>query len=102
MGHLAIDEYLLDTLMRELVGGDKKPSAFLVYLQLWKRSHGGRIARVQASHQSLAAATGLSKSAVQDAVKVLSRRRLIKSIRASRTSAPLYDVQRPWGRGNKG
>ena len=102
MGQVGVDDYILDALMRELVGDDKKPSAFLVYLQLWRRSHGGRIGRVQASHQSLAAATGLSKSAVQDAIKVLSRRNLIKSIRASRTSAPLYDVHRPWGRGNKG
>ena len=102
MGHVEIDEHILDTLMRELVGIDKKPSAFLVYLQLWRRSHGGRLGRVQASHQSLASATGLSKSAVQEAIKILSLRKLIKSIRASRTSAPLYDVYRPWGRGNKG
>ncbi|MBI3858247.1 MAG: hypothetical protein HY293_21400, partial [Planctomycetes bacterium] len=50
---------------------------------------------------SLASGTGLSKSAVQDAVKVLVRRKLIRSIRASRTGAPFYDVRRPWGGGSK-
>lgn len=99
MTRIGVDAYILDTLMSELVGREKKPSAFLVYLHLWRRSRGGRIEGVQASHQAVARATGLSKSAVQDAVKVLSRRRLIGSIRASRTSAPRYDVRRPWGRG---
>lgn len=99
MHRVGVDAYVLDTLMRELVGRDKMPSAFLVYLHLWRRSRGGRIEWVQASHQAVARATGLSKSAVQDAIKVLARRKLIRSIRASRTSAPQYDVRRPWGRG---
>lgn len=101
MARIGVDTYVLDTLMRELVGGDKKPSAFLVYLHLWRRSRGGRTSWVQASHQAVARATGLSRSAVQDAIKVLSRRKLIRSIRASPTSAPRYDVKRPWGRGQK-
>jgi DNA-binding MarR family transcriptional regulator len=99
MIRIGVDVYVLDTLMRELVGNDKKPSAFLVYLHLWRRSRGGEVAWVQASHQQVARATGLSKSAVQDAIKVLSRRKLIRSVRATRTSAPKYDVRRPWGRG---
>ena len=99
MTRIGVDAYVLDTLMRELVGHDKKPSAFLVYLHLWRRSRGGQIDGVQASHQAVARATGLSRSAVQDAIKVLARRKLIRSIRTSRTSAPMYDVRRPWGRG---
>lgn len=101
MDRVGIDSYILDSLMRELVGHDRKPSAFLVYLHLWRRSRGGRDAGVPASHQSVARGTGLSKSAVQDAIKVLSRRKLIRSIRASRTGIPRYDVRRPWGRGTR-
>lgn len=99
MERVGVDAYVLDTLMKELVGQDRKPSAFLVYLHLWRRSRGGRIAWVAASHQTVARGTGLSKSAVQDGLKVLVRRKLIRSIRASRTGVPMYDVRRPWGRG---
>ena len=31
---IALDSYVLDVLMRDLVGHDKKPSAFIVYLYL--------------------------------------------------------------------
>ena len=101
MQRVDVDSYILDTLMRELVGHDKKPSAFLVYLHLWRRSRGGRESWIPASHQSVARETGLSRSAVQDAIKVLSRRKLIRSIRSSRTGIPRYDVRRPWGRGTR-
>jgi len=99
MDRVGVDAYVLDALMKELVGREKKPSAFLVYLHLWRRSRGGKIAGVAASLQALASGTGLSKSAVQDGIKVLVRRKLIRSIRASRTGVPKYDVRRPWGRG---
>jgi hypothetical protein len=99
MKRVAVDVYVLDILMRELVGRDKKPSAFLVYLHLWRRSLGGSLPRVPASHQSVAGATGLSKSAVQAAVKVLLKRKLIRTVRRSRTGVPRYDVRRPWGGG---
>jgi hypothetical protein len=99
MRRVEVDAYVLDSLMRELVGRDKKPSAFLVYLHLWRRSAGGTIARIPASHQSVAGATGLSRSAVQAAVKVLLERRLIRATRRSRTGVPRYDVRRPWGGG---
>ena len=99
MDRVGVDGYVLDALMKELVGREKKPSAFLVYLHLWHRSRGGRIAGVAASLQSLASGTGLSKSAVQDGIKVLVRQRLLRSHRSSRTGVPRYDVRRPWGRG---
>jgi len=99
MDRVGVDAYVLDALMKELVGREKKPSAFLVYLRLWRRSRGGRIEWVPASLQAVADGTGLSKSAVQDGIKVLVRRKLIRSIRASRTGVPRYDVRRPWGRG---
>ena len=67
---IAIDGYVIDSLMRDLVAHDKKPSAFLVYLYLWRRTLGEERATVHQSHQQLADATGLSKSAVQAAIRV--------------------------------
>ena len=102
MDRVGVDAYVLDALMKELVGREKKPSAFLVYLHLWRRSRGGRIAGVSASLQAVSDGTGLSKSAVQDGIKVLVRRKLIRSIRASRTGVPKYDVRQPWAEGKQG
>ena len=40
MATIAIDPYIVDTLMPDLVGHDRQPSAFLVYLLLWRQTHG--------------------------------------------------------------
>jgi len=96
MRSFAVDRYVTDTLMRDLISHDKKPSAFVVYLWLWSRTHGDARPSVHQSHQQLSDATGLSKSAVQSAVKVLQRRHLITARQASRTATPEYTVQRPW------
>jgi DNA-binding IclR family transcriptional regulator len=48
------------------------------------------------SYQELAEGTGLSKSAAQNAVKLLKRRRLVGSHAASATATPIYNVYRPW------
>jgi len=92
-----IDAYVVDTLMPDLVLHDRQPSAFLVYLQLWYRSTGRRV-RARLSHQQMADATGLSKSAVQAAIRTLTRRRLIRATRESSTAVPQYTVLRPWRR----
>jgi uncharacterized protein YceH (UPF0502 family) len=42
--------------------------------------------------------TGLSKSAVQSAIRILTRRKLIRATRSSRTSTPEYQVLKPWRR----
>ncbi len=93
-----VDPYITDVLMRDLVGHDRSPSAFLVYLWLWRMSRGAGKERVGASLQTLATQTGLSKSAVQGAVRHLARRRLISAARANPTAPPLYDVHEPWRR----
>lgn len=92
-----IDAYVIDTLMLDLVEHDRQPSAFLVYLHLCCRSSRSR-GRVTASHQRIADATGLSKSAVQAAIRTLTRRRLISVARESITAVPEYAVLRPWRR----
>jgi hypothetical protein len=88
------DPYLLDSLMPDLVGHDRQPSAFLVYLYLAHRA--ARTRAVRASLQELAADTGLSKSAVQAGLRTLTRRRLLRADKASRTAVPSYTVLRPW------
>jgi hypothetical protein len=97
MKQLRLDAYVIDTLMRDLVSHDHQPSAFLVYLQLWHRAGGPRMRRC-ISHQEMADASGLSKSAVQAAVRTLTRRRLIRASRESPTAVPEYTVLRPWRR----
>ena len=92
-----VDAYVAETLMADLVLHDHQPSAFLVYLQLWYRSTAGP-ARTRLSHQDLAHATGLSKSAVQAAIRTLTRRKLIRATRESQTAIPHYVVLRPWQR----
>jgi hypothetical protein len=85
--------------MPDLVGHDKKPSAFVVYLHLWSQLTTARSRKIQASHQSIADGTGLSKSAVQMSIRHLLRRKLIRSELASRTATPVYSVLRPWRHG---
>lgn len=91
-----IDHYVLDVLMRDLAGHDKKPSAFVVYLYLWYRTLGSDLRTVRISHQQLANATGLSKSTVQQSVRWLARRKLVRSHKEKKTSVPQYVLNRPW------
>jgi DNA-binding MarR family transcriptional regulator len=95
---VTFDPYIVDSLMPDLVGHDRQPSAFLVYLYLYRHAQ-GRVARAAtASLQQMASDTGLSKSAVQHAIRTLKRRRLVHSRQASPTSAPEYVVATPWMR----
>ncbi len=96
MKTIRFDFYVIDVLMRDLVGHDKQPSGFIVYLYLWTRLAVSRSRRVQVSHQTIANDTGLSKSAVQAAVRNLIRRRLIRSELEYSTAVPEYSVLRPW------
>jgi hypothetical protein len=95
---LTIDEYILDTLMRDLVGHDRQPSAFLVYVFLWRETHGRKQKTTQLALIDIAEAAGLSKRGVQDALGHLARRRLIDVQRESITAVPVYTVLRPWRR----
>jgi len=95
---IAVDEYVIQVLMRDLVGHDRSPSAFLVYLHLWGESEPLKNAPVRASHQMIAEATGLSKSAVQKGVRCLVGRKLLRAHKDSATATPEYRVLRPWRR----
>ena len=95
---VAVDAYVLDSLMPDLVGHDRQPSAFLVYLYLWRQTHGSGVATAQVALLDIAEATGLSKRAVQNALGWLAKRRLIGVARESITAVPVYTVLRPWRR----
>lgn len=95
---VVLDDYVIDVLMRDLVGHDRAPSAFLVYLHLWGESEKHKKTGVRASHQTIAEATGLSKSAVQKGVRCLVGRKLLRSHKDSVTATPEYRVLRPWKR----
>jgi hypothetical protein len=82
--------------MRDLVGHDHQPSAYLVYLYLWWLTHDSSGGSVEISLQNLAEGTGLSKRAVQDAIARLHKRKLIGIKRESITAVPEYSVQKPW------
>jgi hypothetical protein len=92
---LMFDEYLTDVLMRDLVGHDKRPVSFLVYLWLAAEQQ-RRGSEVQISYQELAESIGVSKSSAQTAVGWLVRRRLLSASKATVTATPIYKVQSPW------
>lgn len=93
-----IDSYILDTLLGDIVGHDRAPSSFVVYLYLWNRTFGSGEKSVRASHQTIAADTGFSKSGVQAALRHLTRRKLVRSVRETQTATPEHFVLRPWRR----
>lgn len=93
---IPIDDYVLDVLMRDLVGHDQQPSAFLVFLFLFGRAARAKGRPVTASIRTIADETGLSKSAVQTALKTLQRNELIVTRRRHSTAVPEHTVLRHW------
>ena len=98
MKTVELDAYVLESLMPDLVGHDRAPSALLVFLYLWAETRGKSVAHAQRSLQDISSATGLSKRTVQDALSHLAKRRLIAVQRDSITAVPVYAVKRPWVR----
>lgn len=93
---IPVDDYVLDVLMRDIVGHDQKPAAYLVYIYLYGLAARRRWKPVAASLRALAEATGLSKSAVQTALELLRRRQLIETASDHATAVPEHRVLRHW------
>ncbi len=91
MDALQLDRYVTDTLMADLVGHDRKPSAYLVYLAV--AAGEGRAAL---GYGELAERTGLSRRACQQAVAHLRRRGLVSVTRRSANEAAVYRALTPW------
>ena len=78
-----VDAYVVDALMRDLVGHDHRASAFLVYLVLTATAGDGA---VRLSHAQLAERTGLAN------------RKLLRVTRQGATDVPRYEPLTPWRR----
>jgi len=92
---VALDAYVIDALMPDLVGHDRRASAFVLYLYIWRKTGGGARPAV-ASLQMMADSTGLAKRSVQTALRVLERRRLVMLRRRSPTAAPSLTLDCHW------
>jgi hypothetical protein len=89
------DHYVLDTLMRDLVGHDHKPVSFLVYLWIAaeQERRGGEVC---VSYRDMAESIGVSKSSTQAAVAWLVKRKLLAARKENVTATPAYTVLTPW------
>jgi hypothetical protein len=96
MERITIDAYVVDVLMPDLVGHDRRPATFIVYLFLLRQAAKARRDAVSVSLQTVSAKTGLSKSTVQAALRHLRRRKLIDPTVVATVSAPVRRVLRPW------
>lgn len=82
--------------MRDIVGHDQQPAAYLVYLFLYGRAARQQWRPVAAGLGAIAGETGLSRSAVQAAMARLRARELIATTRVHATATPRHRVLRPW------
>jgi hypothetical protein len=95
------DDYVTNVLMRDLVGHDRRPVAYLVYLWL-AAEHQRRGGVVRISYQEMAENIGVSKSSVQAAVSWLTRRKLLSASKENATAIPRYTVLSPWRKTRSG
>ena len=93
---VAVHPYVIDVLMPDLVGHDRRPAAFLVYLYLLRHARPNRRGELPVSLQMIATRTGLSKSSVQNAIRHLERRGLVDPRSGASTTAPMRRVLYPW------
>jgi hypothetical protein len=90
-----LDDYVTDVLMRDLVGHDRRPVSFLVYVWLAAEVR-HRNSAVQISYQELAESIGVSKSSAQSAIRWLTKRKLLAASKENATATPRYTVLSPW------
>jgi Helix-turn-helix domain len=98
MERFTLDAYVIDVLMPDLVGHDRRPATFVVYLFLLRWAAKSRRDAVSVSLQTIATKTGLSKSTVQMAIRHLRRRKLLDPNITASVTLPVRKVLRPWAR----
>lgn len=96
MQKIPVDSYVIDVLMPDLVGHDRRPAAFLVYLFLLRQAARARRDHFSVSLQAIATQTGLAKSTVQTSLRHLRRRRLLDPDVAASSALPVRAILRPW------
>jgi len=92
---MTFDDYVVDVLMRDLVGHDRRPASFLVYVWL-AAEQARRKGPVQVSYQQMSESIGISKSSAQAAASWLMRRKLLAVSKENVTATPSYMVRQPW------
>lgn len=96
MQRLTLDAYVIDVLMPDLVGHDRSPATFVVYLFLFRLAISSRRDEVSVSLQTIATRTGLAKSTVQSALRRLRRRKLLNPEITASAAFPVRGILRPW------
>ena len=94
---VSVDAYVIDSLLPDLVGHDRRPAALIVYLYLWRRTRGATRPAV-VSLGMISDGTSLAKRSVQTSLQHLERRGLVSARRASKTSAPALTLHCHWRR----
>ncbi len=94
---MLFDDYVIDVLMRDLVGHDRRPASFLVYLWLAAEQRRRKMP-VAIGYRELAETVGISKSSAQSGVSWLLRRKLLAASKENATAMPRYTVLSPWRR----
>jgi alkylated DNA nucleotide flippase Atl1 len=95
---IELDPYVVEVLMPDLVGHDRRASAYLIYLVI-AASPGGRLA---AGYGQLAERAGISRRSAQAAVAHLAKRDLLAIQRRGATEASEYRALTPWRRDRAG
>jgi Helix-turn-helix domain len=98
MQKFSLDSYVVDVLMPDLVGHDRRPAAFIVYMFLLRHTAASQRDSLSVSLQTIATKTGLSKSTVQVAIRHLRRRRLLDPTVMATVADPVRRILRPWNR----
>ncbi|MGB6987415.1 MAG: helix-turn-helix domain-containing protein [Candidatus Aquilonibacter sp.] len=95
---VSLERYIVETLMPDLVGHDRRPVAFLIYLFLYARCGGSERKTVPISLDTFADECGVSKRAAADAIRHLVKRKLVVRSRDYATALTVYAIARPWKR----
>ncbi len=91
---IELDPYVVEVLMPDLVGHDRRASAYLIYLVI-AASPGGRLA---VGYSRLAERAGISRRSAQAGVAHLARRGLLSVTRRGATDTSEYRALTPWRR----
>ena len=90
-----LDDYLVETLLPDLIGHDRSPSAFLVYLKLWHMA-GGPGARLQTSLPRLRWKRACRNPRSRQRCAICAGAAISPAGAASPTAVPIHTVNAPW------
>jgi DNA-binding MarR family transcriptional regulator len=95
---VVLERHVIETLMPDLVGHDRRPVAFLIYLYLYARAGGSERKSIPISLDMLAEECGVSKRAAAEAIRHLVKRKLVARSRDYATALTVYSIAKTWKR----